>query len=81
MLGRRDREQRVGHGVAAGRAARGLGQAGRVGVDADHQRPRLRPRGGEDGTPVTRAEVDRDPRMARGELGESADVDFGQAAA
>ncbi len=81
MLGGRHREQRVRQRLSPRGAAGGLGQAGRVRVEADDQRLGPRRRSGEHGAAVTRAQVDRDPRVARGELGESADVDFGEAAA
>jgi hypothetical protein len=68
VLGRRDGEQRVRDRVSARGATRRLGEAGRVRVDADHQRAWLRPGGGEYGTAVTRTEIDRDPRVSRGEL-------------
>jgi hypothetical protein len=61
VLGRRDREQRVRQRAAAGGTTRRLGHAGRVRVDADHER--VRPRGGglQHVAAVTGAQVDRDP--------------------
>ena len=80
MLGGRDREQGVRECPAARRSPRRLGHPVRAGVDADHQRLGARARGGEHGATVTGAEVDRDPGVARYEVGESADVDVVEAA-
>jgi hypothetical protein len=81
VLGRGDREQRVGEGAAARRTARGGGHRGRARVDADHERVRARGGRGQHVAAVTRAEVDRDPRMARGEPVESAVVALEEGAA
>ncbi len=75
MLGRRHREQGVRQGAAARRPPRGLGHAGRVRVDADHERVRPRRRGGEHVTAVTGAQVERDPGVTARELCDLADVE------
>jgi hypothetical protein len=80
VLGGRDDEQRVGKRGAASGPARGLGHAGRVGVDADHERV------GSGGGPrkhvsaVAGPQVERDPGVTRGELVDLADVDFAEGA-
>jgi hypothetical protein len=76
VLGRRDREQRVGEGASARRPARGLGHPGRVGVDPDDERVRARGCRREDVTAVTRTEVDRHPGVPGGELCDLADVEL-----
>lgn len=81
VLGGRDDEQRVGKRGAAGGPARGLGHAGRVGVDSDDERAGVRGGGPQDAAAVTGAEIDRDPGVAGGECFESADVELEQAAA
>jgi hypothetical protein len=81
VLGRGDREQRVGQRAAAQRLARRGGHRGRARVDADHERVRVRGGRGQDVAAVARAEVDRDPRMARSEPVESAVVALEEGAA
>jgi hypothetical protein len=76
MLGRCDREQRVGQRAAACRPARGLGHPGRVGVDADDERVRARGSGREDVTAVTRSQVDGHPGVACDERCDLADVEL-----
>ena len=80
VLGCGDREQRVRQRATPGGAAGCRGHAGRVGVDADHQRVGARGSGPQHVAAVTGAHVERDPDVTGGELAESADVELAEVA-